>query len=386
MHSLKLILSNVKYFSIVWVFASINILIGTWVLYIPYVKEKLNLSDAELGIALFFFALGILIFLPVIPFITKKIGVGNYTFIGIILFSISFTLPLMAPSYGILCISLFIVGIFSGSTDVAMNALVSEIEKSDSNNFMSAAHGFFSLGGVIGGILGSILISFLIDPVWHMVFIASIIILSNIFLAKQYMSIKEEKLLERDTKFRINKFKPLFGLALIAVSIMICEGAIEHWSNLYLIEVVHVSSLSLAAIGFIVFSSTMTLGRFFGDNISEKIGSTKTVLYGCLLAIFGYLLILAGSFIIAIVGFGVLGIGLSVIIPELFRVAGKTKGISSSASISFVSGIGFIGLLIGPVLLGLISDYANLKVSFSFLLFLVVMVLFISLFKLKNDK
>ncbi len=384
MLSLKMILTQPKYFASVWVFASLNILIGTWVLYIPYVKEKLSLSDSELGFAMFSFALGILIFLPVIPFITKKIGVGNYTLIGIILFSISFTLPLMASNYIGLCISLFICGIFSGSTDVAMNALVSEFEKLDSVNFMSAAHGFFSLGGVIGGIVGSVLISVLIDPVWHMILIASIIIFSNIILAKRYRLIKEEILVANDVKFQIKKFKPLISLAIIAISIMMCEGAVEHWSNLYLIEVVNVSSLSLAGLGFIVFSTTMTLGRFFGDKISYNIGSTKTILYGCILGIFGYVFILVDSFTIAIFGFGVLGMGLSVIIPELFRVAGKTKGISSSASISFVSGIGFIGFLIGPVLLGLIADSYNLKVSFSMLLILVVIALIISSIRLRK--
>ncbi len=87
----------------------------------------------------------------------------------------------------------------------------------------------------------------------------------------------------------------------------------------------------------------MTIGRFFGDRISEKIGSTKIIILGCVLACIGYICVLLSQVLLSVIGFGVIGLGLSVVIPELLRVAGNTKGISTSKSISFVSGIGFIG-------------------------------------------
>ena len=71
---------------------------------------------------------------------------------------------------------------------------------------------------------------------------------------------------------------------------------------------------------------------------------------------------------LAIIGFGLLGLGLSVIIPELFRLGGKTEGVASSQGISFISGVGFFGFLIGPVLLGFLADISSLKLSFVFLL------------------
>jgi len=149
-NSLRLILSNKSYFSPAWVFASLNIMIGTWVLYLPHVKNKLNLNDAQIGVALFCVALGALLIIPSIPYLNKKFGVGRSTKIGIVLFALSFNLPLIAPSYVTLCIALFLTGMCSGFTDVSMNALVSTIEKNDSLHIMSAAHGFFSLGGFLG--------------------------------------------------------------------------------------------------------------------------------------------------------------------------------------------------------------------------------------------
>ena len=132
MNSLKLILTNIKYFSAVWVFSSLNFIVGTWVLYIPYVKSKLTLDDSQIGFALFCVAAGILTFLPLVPYLSKKIRLGRLTFFAIVLFALAFIFPVLMPNYVFLCVSLFIVGVFSGITDIAMNALVSEIEKKDS--------------------------------------------------------------------------------------------------------------------------------------------------------------------------------------------------------------------------------------------------------------
>ncbi|GAA4268851.1 MFS transporter [Hyunsoonleella aestuarii] len=387
MSSLRLILSKSRYFSVAWVFCSLNIMIGTWVLYIPQVKAKLNLNDSQIGVALFCLALGILVFLPLVPFITKKVGLGKYTIIGIILFSLAFIGPLLATNYVFLCVALFIVGIFSGSTDVAMNALVSRIEKEDSKNIMSSAHGFFSLGGAIGAILGSFLMMYFTNPIFHMTLMATIVITINIGLSKHYLKINEEHNVSKEKEpFKLTTFTPLIIVAFLAFVIMSSEGAIEHWSSLYLFEVVGITTDNLAGLGFILFSATMTIGRFFGDGVSARIGSTKTILFGCVLACVGYLCVLFNTLIITVIGFGVIGLGLSVIVPELFRIAGKAKNVSASSAISFVSGIGFIGFLLGPVVLGFISDAYSLEMSFITLLILTVLALLTSFLKLRLSK
>lgn len=386
MSSLKLIVSKSRYFSVAWVFCSLNIMIGTWVLYIPHVKEKLNLTDSQIGFALFYLALGILLFVPLVPLLTKKIGLGNYTILGITLFSISFIGPLMADNYIFLCTSLFIVGIFSGTTDVAMNALVSHIEKQDDTNFMSSAHGFFSLGGAIGAILGSFLMLLFSNPVYHMALMAICVIIMNIWLARNYIHITESNTSKDKGRFQIKQLRPLWIIAFLAFVIMSSEGAIEHWSSLFLLEVVEIAQKNLAGLGFILFSTTMTIGRFFGDGIAARIGSMKTILVGCFVASIGYLCVLTSILIITVIGFGVVGLGLSVIIPELFRIAGKTEGVKASTGISFVSGIGFIGFLLGPILLGFISDAYSLKISFFTLLLLTIIALTSSFFKFKMDK
>jgi len=370
---------------VAWVFTSLNIMIGTWVLYLPKVKSKLNLNDSQVGFAIFCMGLGVLIFLPLVPYVTKKIGVGKYTIIGITLFSLAFIGPVVAINYTMLCATLFVVGVFSGSTDVAMNALVSRIEEMDGQNFMSSAHGFFSLGGAIGSILGSFLMVLILNPLYHMMIMAAVVILINISLSKNYIHIVESDISKEKKRLQLNSFTPLLIVAFLALVIMSSEGAIEHWSALYLLEVVEIVEKNLAGLGFVLFSVTMTIGRFFGDGISEKIGSLKTILTGCLVASVGYILVLYSTLLVSVMGFGFIGLGLSVIIPEIFRIAGRTEGISASTGISFVSGIGFMGFLIGAVVLGLISDAYSLKMSFIILLMLTILAFMTSFIKLRRN-
>ncbi|MDB4402994.1 MFS transporter, partial [Algibacter sp.] len=239
-------------------------------------------------------------------------------------------------------------------------------------------------GGVLGATLGSILMPIFNLPVYHMLTISVFIILINLVLTKYYFSISEEQHSKETNTYSLKKIRPLIAIAFIAFVIMSSEGAIEHWSSLYLLEVVKITKQNLAGLGFIVFSVMMTIGRFFGDGISAKIGSIKIILLGCVLASIGYLCILVSQLIITVLGFAIVGLGLSVIIPELFRMAGKAKGVKASVGISIVSGIGFSGFLLGPVVLGYISNTYNLKISFLALLVLTGFALLIAILKLRR--
>ncbi len=379
MNSLKLILSKPRYFAPAFVFASLNILLGTWVIYIPQVKARLGLDDGDLGVALFCYALGVMVMLPLIPLLTKKLGVGRATLFGLICFALAFIMPLVAETYPLLCGALLVTGAFSGGTDVAMNSLVSELEKTDGVSFMSAAHGFFSLGGVIGAGIGGLIMHYFSLPVYHMLVVSCIVLLINAYLCRQYVSIAGEHESSIKESFSFAKMSPLFGLAFIAFVVMGSEGAIEHWSKLYMLEVVDVSTEQLAGYGFVIFSAAMTTGRFFGDGISDRFGSYRIISCGILLATIGFGFILMASFAVTIFGFALVGLGLSVVIPELFRIAGQIQSVSASLAISFVSGLGFVGFLLGPVVLGYISDSANLHVSFTVLLGLSVIAVAFSL-------
>jgi MFS family permease len=360
MKSLQLILSNPRYFAPALVFASLNIWFGTWAVYIPIVKERLQIDKADLGFAIFFLALGVFTIFPLASKIIDKLGVGRATWMGILCNTVFALLPLAAPNYFTLCAALFFFGAANGITDIAMNTLVTELEKEDRVQFMSAAHGFFSLGGVIAG-LGSFLIPFIRSPFLHMLLMVILVFAANFYFKRNYIKIVSMPV--KKEPFSLKLFKPLFLLGLIGFISFASEGAVVDWSALYLKEITLAPEVLYGA-GFLAFSVTMTLGRFLGDGISEKIGSVKIILLGAAVAIAGYFCVLSTLTLLAIVGFALIGLGFSVIVPELFRIGGRVKGVNSAQGIAFIAGVGYAGFLSGPVILGFLAESYTLKAAF----------------------
>ncbi|WP_339653304.1 MFS transporter [uncultured Maribacter sp.] len=364
MKSLKLILGNARYFGPSWVFASINILFGTWAIYIPTVKDTLDISKSQLGIAIFFLALGVFTIFPFASSIINRIGVGKSTFYGVLLSCAAAMLPLLAPNYYVLMAALFLFGASNGITDISMNTLVTEIEKKDKVKFMAASHGFFSLGGVLAG-MGSFLIGPLSNPVLHMSIAVLLVLVVNFIFRRKYISEIAEEI--ENEPFSFGLLKPLLLLGLISFVAMGSEGAIVDWSGLYLKEIA-LAPEALWGLGFLGFQITMTLGRFLGDGISEKIGSIKIVALGAILAIIGYALVLTTDIYLSIIGFALNGLGFSVMVPEVFRIGGNVKGVESSKGIAFIAGSGYAGFLCAPPILGFLAENYSLTRSFVVLL------------------
>jgi len=364
MRSLVLILSNSRYFGPSWVFASVNLLFGTWAIYIPTVKEKLGIDKADLGFALFFLSLGVFTVFPFAAKIIDRIGVGRATWFGVLWCCLAALLPLMATNYYSLLGGLFIFGAGTGFTDISMNTLVTEIEKEDKQYFMSASHGFFSLGGVLAG-LGSFFVVPIGNPVVHMGGAVCLVFIVNFifhFGYKKVVSVKIPKV-----PFNLKLYKPLLVLGLISFIVMGSEGAVVDWSGLFLKEI-SMAPESLIGAGFLGFSITMTVGRFLGDSIGTKLSAIAMISLGTVIAIIGYVLVLSTITYLAISGFALIGLGFSVIIPVLFRIGGNLEGVESSQGVSFIAGTGYLGFLLGPVILGFLAESYSLKHSFTALL------------------
>ena len=345
----------------------------------------MQITDGQLGIALFFLSLGTLAMIPISPKLISRLGAGKATMIGILVFALAFQLPLFMGSFTLLCLSLFIVGLCSSFTDISMNAMVSDIEQRDGVYFMSAAHGFFSLGGVIGAGIGSLIIVFFRYPQMHMFLAMVFVVITNILVAKSYRSVVATPTKIKQAQRKISVYRTLTGLAIISFVIMGSEGAIEHWSKLYMQDVVMETSDQISGFGFVVFSIAMTLGRFYGDALSNRFGSYTIILAGCMLAVIGFLALFQNTVLFALIGFSLIGIGYSVIIPELFRLAGKSS-VPSATGISFVAGIGYIGFLASPAIMGFLSEMESLKLSFTTLMISTILMMIIVFILYKRQK
>lgn len=376
-HSLKLILGNPRYAAIAFVFFSFSLIEATWIIYIPYIFEKLQLSHGVLATALFFKAIGGFSAMPICARMISKFGEGKVALFSLFSVLLVGVTPLLASSFIMLCVSLFLFGFSGGMLDIGINAIVSYHEKNDGVKIMGSSHGFWSLGGMFGAGIGTVIATQLNAPILHILCLSLILFVISLFCSKHFKFIKGNYSKDK-TKLSFTSAAVL-AASLIALIVMMSEGMIADWSSLYMKGSL-TDSFTYIGLAYAGFSMAMAIGRFTSDKISDKVGSKKMITYGLLIATIGCALILTRISYIVILGFFTVGIGLSSIIPEMFRVAANFKGVEPAKGMAVIAGTGYFGFLLGPVIFGGIAELTNLYTSFIALGSLVLVAMIISKF------
>jgi Major Facilitator Superfamily len=244
---------------------------------------------------------------------------------------------------------------------VAMNAQGVEVEKALLRPTMSRFHAMFSAGAMAGAAVGGLLAAHGIKPLPHLV--ASCLLNLIGVLAVSPLLLKEKPHpTQKQHRVPLNRIpKVLLALSAIGFCILLSEGAMADWTAIYLRQVLH-SGQGTAALGYSVFSAAMASLRFLGDVITERFGPLRTVRGGCLVAACGLTWALAAQTPAwSMPGFAITGAGLSAIIPLVFGGGGRVPSISPGAGIATVTGIGYVGFIVGPPAIGFASQVVTLR-------------------------
>ena len=382
MISIKFFFRNKKYFASAFLYSCFSLIFSTWVTYIPHIAEKIGITEGRIGKAIFFIALGAFFMIRICRHLIDRIGVGRYTYFALIIYCICFFGPFLAFNYVSLCISLFIFGAAGSSYGISLNSLTATIEQEDGVYIMSGSHGFWSLGGMIGSAIGSFIAASVHNPLLHISVLVILIQIIQFRLKSQYISRKGKQ--SPKEKHEHNRIMPLFIIALVGLVVMVSEGAIADWSALYLKKII-LLNIKYIGFGYSAFSLAMMIGRFTGDSLSKKLGSWQLITYSSLIAIMGFLLILILNPVFAIAGFFTVGLGFSVIVPEVYRLASNVDGVKTAYGVSFIAATTNIGFLVGPALLGFIAELRSLHLSFIVLTCWVSLAFFIAFWKYKKS-
>jgi len=381
MISIKVFLQSKKYFASAFLYSCFSLIFSTWVTYIPHIAEKLNIKEGKIGTAIFFSGLGAFFMIRICKYLVERVGVGRYTYFALVAYCICFFGIFLAYNFTSLCIALFIFGMAGSSYGISLNSLTATIEKQDKVYIMSGSHGFWSLGGMVGSATGSFIAAALHSPFIHVFGLIVIILIIQTSLRSQYFSRKAEHVVIE--KHERPKVKPLLIVAMVGLTVMVSEGALADWSGLYLKKIISLN-LKYIGLGYSAFSLGMVLGRFAGDSLSKRLGSWLLITYASLIGIFGFGMVLILVPGVSLAGFFIIGIGFSVIVPEVYRLASNIKGVKTSDGVSFIAATTNIGFLVGPVFLGYLADFRSLHLSFIVLNIWVSLAFFIAFWKYKQ--
>lgn len=340
------------------IFCANGAALANWFARIPDVKQRLEMNEATLGVVLLCAAIGALIAQPTAGWLIGRVGSRRVTTVLGLLFCLAMVLPGMAASVPVLMVALFIMGAFNGGLDVAMNAQAAIVEQRYARPIMSSFHGLWSIGGLLGASLGGIAAAQGLLVGSHLLLVA--VLAFAIVLIATHWLVPDTGAPGAGPSFALPP-RALLLMGLIAFGVLFCEGAIADWGAVYLREDVG-SGPALAATGYAVFALLMAGGRLSGDWLTLRFGPERIVRVGGALVVVGVLLaVLSANPVIAIVGFGLIGAGVSCIFPLILSAAARTPGIAPGTAIAAMATAGYTGFLVGPPLLGGIAAALSLR-------------------------
>jgi len=338
-----------------------GMVLASWVPHIPAVKAQHAISDGQLGIVLLSMAVGSVLALPLAGWLVGRLGSRFMTSIAAVGFCLTLPLPIISPNVRFLALSLVLFGACNGTLDVSMNAQAVAVERHYQRSIMSSFHGLFSLGGLAGAGVAGLAMSFGVGDVQHITTITILSVLAVVSVQCWLLPATPQP--ESRSPTFVKPTGILLGLGTLAFLGLLAEGAMADWSAVYLHEVLRTDSAAAAA-GFAACSLMMAAGRFGGDRLANRFGPRQLLRASGTIAAVGLgggLLI--GRPIAAIIGFGLVGLGISNIIPILFSAAGKIRGVPAGTVLAAVATTGYCGFLAGPPLIGFAAEITGLPAA-----------------------
>ncbi|RYU77195.1 MFS transporter [Hymenobacter persicinus] len=337
---------------------------STWASRIPTMQHRLGLNEAELGGVLLALPTGLLLTLPVTGLLLRRYSSRRIMLIGALLYNVALALLGFAEHTWQLVVLLFCFGSSRNLLNISVNAQSVGVQALYSRSIIATFHGVWSVAGFAAAAVGVAVIGAGIAPGYH--FLAVGVVLSGLALAffPGTLALPPTPAQPDRPAFALPD-KVMLKFGLICFACMACEGTMYDWSGVYFEKVVHAPRGWVAA-GFATYMIAMTLGRFVGDWLANRIGIKPLLRGSGVLMTTGLLLAAAlPTPLTAGLGFALVGLGVSCVVPMVFSMAGRSATLGSGAAIAAVSTVGYLGFLIVPPVVGFLAAALDLRWSFA---------------------
>jgi MFS family permease len=343
---------------------------AAWAALVPFAKTRTGLNEATLGLVLLCLGGGSIISMPIAGALSTRYGCRIVLAVSSLLLCAALPLLAIVSSVSLLAVALCIFGIALGSTDCVMNVQAVIVERASGKPLMSGFHGFYSLGGIVGAAGTSVLLTLNASALGSTL-VAVVAMVIALLIA--YPALLPYGNPAEGPPFAIPHGVVLF-LGLLCFVVFLVEGSMLDWSAVFLTEQRGMPSAQ-SGFGFASFSLAMTLGRLTGDAVVARIGRRAIVAGGGLLSAGGIALtVLVPSWQLALLGYALVGLGCSNIVPVLFTAVGRQTSMPQAVAIPAITSLGYAGILTGPAGIGIIAHHSSLSVAFFLVAVLMVAV------------
>lgn len=354
-------LLRLRHAAIPTLFLLLGVVYASWAARLPAVRDALSLDPATLGTVLLGGGLGAVASFPLAAWLVGHYGARKAALISGV--AILLVLPVMAilPNWPLLLLGMVGFGATTSCFDVAINALGAEEERAAGRSIMSMLHAWFCVGTFGGALLSSAAAGLGLSPLLHFVLIVLALGLPLFWSYRVLPCDQPDR--ELGKKHFALPHGALIWLGLIAFLGALSEGSLTDWIALYLHDHLRASE-AIAPLGYAAFAGSMLLARLVGDRLKERFGARRLVAASSLLSALGVLVaVLAPNVPLAVLGFGLAGLGVAAVFPCVFSAAGR----EGAASLAAVATLGYTGALMGPPMMGYVVHGAGLQGGMIFL-------------------
>ena len=337
---------------------------GSWLPRIPEVQAALQLGPAALAVALLGLPCGTLVTLPFAGGIVARIGARAAVLWGFAFYSAVVVLPALAPDPVLLFVALMLAGSAISFVELGLNVMADEVERAGGRLVMNTAHGCWSLGIMAGSLIGSGFAAVSLVP-WAAILLVAGLVLPIALTAGRALPVLEppvETQVETQRRWQPPGWA-LIGICCFVFGISMTEGAMADWSAIFLRDALAAEG-GLVGLGYSLFALMVAAGRFGGDVMKRRFGAVGTArLCGALAVTGAGLLYLAPNVPLALAGFGVIGIGVSVGFPLAVTAAASLGDRPASANVAVLSFVALTGFLVGPPLIGFVAEHTDIRLG-----------------------
>lgn len=350
------------------IFAASGLILGSWAALIPFLKQKFDLDEAQLGLLLLSLPVGVTLMNPFSVPILNRFGAVRTTLVSLVLTGLIFILPFGSPQLWLTVVALFAAGAAFSCTNVSMNTCASLLEQRAGMRIMSTCHGLWSAGMMAGSVLAGLATGWGMSPAMFFFTLALFEIIVAWLLRTPLSEVPDDVPTagapsEKTTGF-IFPNKALWVLIIISLCVNLTEGTMTDWSAVYMKEVVGAPA-TMTGWGFAVYAFFMAGGRFLGDELTGRFSSKMVLRAGGAVAAAGLLTaILVPGMVAVLIGFALVGAGVSLGSPILYAAAAKVPGMAKGAGLATMNTFAMVGFLGGPACIGFLAKIFSLPAAF----------------------
>lgn len=347
-------------------FFSLGFATAAWAPLIPFAQQRLNLNHADFGLLLLCMGIGSMIAMPATGALVKRWGCRPLIALALMLLMVLLPSLTMWNSIVMMAVALFVFGSAAGCLGVAINLQAVVVEKHSLRALMSSFHGMCSLGGLTGAMLVTALLAVGLSPLMSTLSVVMILlVIGAVAIPPCLTSFEQDEKPHQEAADTPKKlYRPNGIILLIGMMCFIAflsEGAAMDWGGIYLTSKYELNP-AFAGLAYTFFALSMTTGRFTGHILLKQWGEKNVVTYSAIGAAIGMAVIVtAPVWQVVVLGYALLGLGCSNIVPVMFSRVGRQNDMPKAAALSLVSTIAYTGSLSGPALIGLIGEWTGLS-------------------------